>query len=92
MNNYWLTFTDGSEACCQGQNEYDAKKIAEKLSGKKVAGGEYKDIAAMVLPYPSSPVIWRFEHPIHGLTPTFCYTPKKCAGKTACPGRPSCTE
>ena len=39
MQGFWLTFTDGSKGYCQGVNEYDAKVIAEKLTGKKVAGG-----------------------------------------------------
>lgn len=45
MQSFWLTFTDDSQACCEGQNPYDAKRIAEKLTGKKVAGGEYKEQA-----------------------------------------------
>lgn len=92
MKAYWLTFTDGSKACCEGQGEYDAKKIAEKFTGKKVAGGEYKDIAAVGLPYPASPLIWQFDHPIHGKTPDFCHKPEQCKGRGSCPQSYSCTE
>lgn len=92
MNTYWLTFTDGSKASCQGQSECDAKQIAEKVSGKKVAGGAYRDIAAVPLPYPASPAIWLFDHPVHGQTPTFCFRPEQCKGRTACPQNRSCTE
>jgi hypothetical protein len=92
MNGYWLTFTDGSHGYCQGSNAYDAKKIAEKLTGKKVAGGEYKDISAAALPYPASPVIWQLDHPVSGKCPEFCYSPEKCCGKTSCPQKYSCTE
>jgi hypothetical protein len=92
MNGYWLTFTDGSQGYCEGRGEYDAKKIAEHLTGKTVAGGQFKDIAAKVLPYPAEPVIWQLDHPVHGKTPSFCFKPKECAGRTACPQRHSCTE
>lgn len=92
MKTYWLTFTDGTEQSCQGESEYDAKLIAEKLTGKTVAGGKYQDIAAKPLPYPSTGCIWRFEHPVYGATPSFCHVGKGCAGRTACPQNYSCTE
>lgn len=92
MQTFWLTFTDGSRACCQGVNEYDAKTIAEKLTGKTVAGGKYKDIAAKTLPYPAHPCIWQLNHPVRGECPLFCTRPDECAGKTSCPQRYSCTE
>lgn len=92
MKTFWLTFTDSTSASCQGLSDYDAKKIAEKLSGKTVAGGEFKDIAAKPLPYPASGCLWKFDHPLHGKTPDFCYTPKQCAGRTSCPQRHACTE
>lgn len=47
---------------------------------------------AKVLPYPASPCIWSFEHPVYGKTPNFCHDPKKCCGRTSCPQRHSCTE
>lgn len=92
MQAYWLTFTDGSQACCEGQSAYDAKKIAEKFTGKKVAGGDYENIKAETLPYPSSPIIWQFEHPIYGKTPTFCHDPRHCVGRGSCPKNYACTE
>lgn len=92
MNSYWITFTDGTEGCCSGENESDAKRIAEHLTGKTVSGGKYKDFAAKVLPYPALPIIWQYSHPVVGKCPTFCYTPRECAGKTSCPKRPACSE
>lgn len=92
MNTFWLTFTDGSKGCCQGSNEFDAKMIAEKLTGKTVAGGKYKDIEAKPLPYPANPIIWQLDHPCHGKTPAFCYKPNQCAGRTSCPQNRSCTD
>jgi len=92
VNSYWLTFTDGSRGCCDGQNEYDAKRIAEKITGKTVAGGQYRDIAAKILPYPANPNIWQFDHPVSGKCPKFCYSPEECAGGSSCPKRYACSE
>lgn len=92
MKSYWLTFTDGTEGCCQGQSEYDAKVIAEKLTGKTVAGGRYHNIAAKILPYPAKPVIWQFDHPVNGTCPPFCFQPRQCAGCSACPRPRACDD
>lgn len=92
MRGFWLTFTDGSKGYCEGGNEYDAKRIAEHLTGKTVAGGKFKDIAAESLPYPANPVIWQLDHPVSGKCPAFCFRPEQCKGNTACPQNYSCTE
>lgn len=93
MQAYWVTFTDGTEVCCEGQSAYDAKCIAEHFTKKTVAGGKYKDFSVKTLPYPASPVVWQFEHPTGGgKCPTFCYTPRKCAGLTSCPANRSCDD
>lgn len=92
MDGYWITFTDGSQGYCQGGSEYDAKTIAEKLTGKTVGGGPWKDFTMKRLPYPANPIIWQLDHPVNGKCPAFCTSPKQCAGKTSCPQRHSCTE
>lgn len=92
MQGFWLTFTDGSSGYCEGNGEYDAKTIAEKLTGKTVGGGKFKDIEAEKLPYPANPVIWQLDHPVNGKCPAFCYKPGQCKGKTSCPQSPSCTS
>lgn len=92
MKSWWVTFTDGTQVCCDGESAYDAKRIAEHFTKKKVAGGEYKDFDVKELPYPSSKAAWRYEHPIHGAIPSFCYTPNKCAGNSSCPRQPACSE
>ena len=92
MRGFWITFTDGSTGYCQGSSEFDAAKIAEKLTGKKVGGGPYKDFTMKSLPYPANPVIWQLDHPVYGKCPAFCFKPNQCAGKTACPQSYSCTE
>ena len=92
MQGFWLTFTDGTKGYCEGWDAFDAKQIAEKLTGKTVAGGEYRDIAAQTLPYPANPIIWQFDHPVNGNRPAFCYRPNQCAGKSGCRNTPACTE
>lgn len=92
MNGYWVTFTDGGQGYCSGSSEYDAKVIAEKMTGKTVAGGAYKDIAAKIMPYPANPIIWQYDHPVHGKCPPFCTTPRQCAGHTSCPKSYACSE
>ena len=97
MNNYWITFEDGTEACCQGNSPGDAVVIAEAFTEKKVAGEEFKyrqheNPNVKQLPYPANPMIWEFKHPVYGTTPRFCHSPKTCAGKSSCPQNRSCTE
>jgi len=92
MMTFWLTFTDGTSASCQGDSPFDAKQIAEKVSGKTVGGEKYAETHIKALPYPADPCIWKFEHPCHGETPSFCFKPSQCKGKTACPQPYSCTE
>lgn len=92
MKAYWVTFTDGSKACCEGESIYDAKLIAEKITGKLVAGGKYDNISAEVLPYPATPLIWQFDHPVNGKRPAFCHSPEKCKGRSSCPQRYACSE
>lgn len=93
MRSFWIPFTDGSHGCCDGESEYDAVRIAEKFTGKTAVVGENKykpDIKS--LPYPSSPNIWQYEHPLNGKCPLFCYRPEKCAGLSCCPNDPCCTN
>lgn len=92
MRGFWITFTDGSQGYCQGTSESDAARIAEKLTGKTVGGGPYRDFTMKPLPYPAEPVIWQLDHPVNGKCPAFCSRPKECAGHTSCPQRYSCTE
>lgn len=92
MQGFWITFTDGSHGYCEGLNDYDAKVIAEKLTGKTVGGGKWKDFTMKLLPYPASPIIWQLDHPVNGKCPAFCFKPEQCAGNTSCPQNRACTE
>lgn len=95
MQAYWLKFTDGSTGHCEGQTAFDAVRIAEHFTGKTVddknlSTGESEVVKK--IPYPASPMIWQFEHPVYGKTPAFCYRGSLCHGRGACPGNPSCTS
>jgi len=93
VNGYWITFTDGSKGYCEGQTPRDAVRIAEKLTGKTAVVGDNKWAPDLkTLPYPATPTIWQFDHPIDGKCPAFCFRPDQCAGCTSCPQNRSCTE
>ncbi len=92
MQGFWIMFTDGSHGYCEGVNDYDAKVIAEKLTGKTVGGGKWKDFTMKSLPYPASPIIWQLDHPVNGKCPAFCFKPNECAGNGSCPQQRACTE
>ena len=64
-----------------GGDEDDARAIASRM----FPGNEI--ISCKELPYPAIPYI----HDMTG-TPTFCWAPGTCQGRTACPRNPSCTE
>jgi hypothetical protein len=93
MRGFWIKFTDGSEGYCEGESEYDAVQIAQKLTSKTVGGGPWSNFTMTPLPYPATPIIWQFDHPINGKCPAFCFQPRKCAGHTSCPNSTrACTE
>lgn len=91
MQGFWLKFTDGTSGYCEGSSAFDAKLIAEKLTGKTVSGPQYNPDAKQ-LPYPALPIIWQLDHPVNGKCPAFCFAPNQCAGNSSCPQRRSCTE
>lgn len=95
MRAYWVTFTDGTAGCCDGQSAYDAAQIAEHFTKKKVddGGNKYEPKGVKPLPYPANPIIWQFLHPIDGRAcPPFCHDPKNCAGRSSCPKNYACSE
>ena len=83
MNPFWLTFTNYKSGCIEAANEDEAKLLAATF-------GEVKTCA--ILPYPADPRLHKHVDPKFGVCPSFCWTPASCAGRTACPRNPSCTE
>lgn len=94
MSAFWIKFTDGSEACCEGRSAFDAQSIAEHLTSKTVADKPNNGTVGNVksLPYPASPIIWQLDHPVRGKHPLFCHDPKNCAGRSSCPKNYACSE
>lgn len=80
MTPYWLSFSDGTKGCCEGESLAAAITKAEDLTGKVVATGKS-------LPYPAYPVIWQ-----ESTCPAFCHDPDKCQGKSSCPKDYACSE
>jgi hypothetical protein len=82
---YWVKMKDGSEGCIgydsglpTGLDEKGRKAwIGERL------GQEVREVQC--LPYPACPLLL-------GTGPCFCYSPKECAGKSACPRNYSCCD
>jgi hypothetical protein len=93
-----MKFIDGTIGHCEGQSAYDAIQIAEKLTGKTVdidpslrfRPQESKNV--WTLPYPTRGMIWQFEHPLFGKTPSFCSGGAECRNRGACPKSYACTE
>ena len=85
MRAYWLTFEGHKPGCVDAQSEYDAREIGKHLTKCKVE-------TVKGLPYPASPRIYAYEHPVVGVTPSFCMHPEKCTGFGSCPRSYSCTE
>jgi hypothetical protein len=80
MTPYWLTFTDGTSACCEGKTLVQSIVKAEDITGKVVARGAH-------IPYPAVPRVGEQSE-----CPSFCYNPQRCLGKSSCPMDHSCTE
>lgn len=85
MQSYWLTFKGHAAGCVDAESEYDAKLIGKHFTKVDVE-------TCRTLPYPASPRISAYVHPVHGKCPSFCYSPEKCAGRTSCPGNRSCVD
>lgn len=85
MNSFWLKFNGRPAGCVEAENESSAVEIGNKETGFEV-------VSCKTLPYPASPRINQYEHPQHGVCPSFCFKPEQCCGSTACPQRYSCVE
>lgn len=76
MNPYWVTTKKGS-SFCQEMSELDAEATINRDDIQSV----------QVLPYPAEPRSGKTSS-----CPSFCYSPRYCAGHTSCPHQRSCSE
>lgn len=86
---WWVTLEDGREGCVEvkwvkGMSNADlvksVKTVTENAMGSKVVG-------VQGLPYPANPRWVKASD-----CPSFCYTPKQCAGRSSCPKSYACSE
>lgn len=80
MSGYWITFQNGDAGYCEGDNAVEAAKTAAALRQQIVS-------TCKSLPYPAKPIIAQTSN-----CPPFCYKPRECQGRTACPQRYACSE
>lgn len=81
---FWVTFDNGQTGCVQAHDEKEAGEVGQRERGHVVA-------KVQSLPYPATPRI-NPEGRGGDNTPSFCYRPKECAGRTSCPHRRSCVD
>lgn len=78
-NYYWVRFEAAQPLCVGAKDELAARLKAKLHRGENA-------FSVDPLPYPGGPSIGV------GHMPRFCLTPEECAGHTACPKNPSCSE
>lgn len=84
---FWVALPSGKRMCIDAASEADVQVRADEaqLGAVKVLGR---------LPYAAEPrlpigtVGWGQEN----ASPSFCYAPNQCLGRSCCPQRYSCTE
>lgn len=82
---WWVAFSSGKNACVEADTDAAAIALASELTGREA-------LTATILPYPAQPRLNSVPWPNGIITPSFCYRPDQCKGRTACPQRYSCTE
>lgn len=100
MTAYWVTFENSSPGCIEmGPEEYD------KISPIATRAGNISPVVALAefirgdavlswdnLPYPARPRLYQITLSKFGPCPSFCYSPEKCKGRSACPKSYACSE
>lgn len=93
---WWVTFSDGSQACLDTPRGYDQSRQGDVRRADMLAlAAEIKGIEATeiaTLPYPARPRLNAQVYDDGSSCPSFCFTPKECAGRTSCPRRRACDD
>ncbi|MNF99067.1 hypothetical protein D3C84_819530 [compost metagenome] len=82
---WWVKSETGRQGCIEALNEDEARLIGAAIMGDPIDECDK-------LPYPAQPRLNAYQHPVHGVTPSFCYDPTSCKGRGCCPKNYSCTE
>lgn len=77
---YWVEFAQRSAVCVEANDPLEATDTAKAATGALPT-------TVRVLPYPAEPRIGERTD-----CPAFCYRPRDCAGRTACPQGYACSE
>ena len=85
MKSWWITFTGRGPGCVEAETHEVAMELAKTATQDKPLG-------ASIIPHPAEPRINHYEYPDGKVSPSFCCTPQRCVGRTACPFQPACTE
>ena len=79
MSFYWVEFEDGQKGTIEADGIEDAHNTARAVNPDSPR-------EVFSLPYPAEPTLMKID------TPTFCWKPNECKGRTSCPGKPSCVS
>ena len=86
IESYRVDFTDHTAGCVE-VDEGAGETLEQVL---REMGREA--VSSYTTPYPSEPRLRVVLHEKYGKCPSFCYTPGRCKGLTACPNSPACTS
>jgi hypothetical protein len=78
---FWVVFDGRGSACVEDVSMEAAKEQAAKLTNCAV-------LDIKTLPYPAQPRISEKKSDC----PDFCFSPKECAGRMACPKSHACDD
>lgn len=83
---FWVVGSErGQHGCVEATDADAARTLAAGIFGAP-------PIACDKIPYPAEPRLHTVPHAAWGATPSFCYSPHTCKGRSSCPQRYSCTE
>ncbi len=77
---FWVESQEGRGVCVEADTPEEASRVAGEVTGKVM-------VRVQVLPYPAEPRIGDRSD-----FPSFCHSPRQCAGRGCCPQSYSCTE
>lgn len=81
---YWVE-SENNAGCVEAMNTEEARKLGAEALKAEI-------IECSRLPYPAQPRLVTHTHESWGVTPSFCYRPHQCKGRSSCPQNYSCTE
>lgn len=87
MYAFWIEHRDGAGNWQPGFT-IEARSEMQALGSACAQLPSAQAVTATVIPHPAGPN----RSPRPSGCPSFCTSPGRCKGRTACPNRPACTE